>query len=86
MVNKRNKDDPFNKSYFLNTETNQILDMSDEEISMLVWSPTGEYIAHSNLADDRTDFSRISAKIFNLKSKQSFNVTDIVRSALQKGC
>jgi hypothetical protein len=84
---KRDKDNAFSKNYFLNTQTSQVLGVDMKDNYQAVWSSSGNFIAQSTMSWMSSPTSgNFPAFVTNLETKQSFNITEIMRKTLeQKG-
>lgn len=81
---KIDKDKPISKSYLLNTQTSQVSEVDVKDYYLAVLSASGNFIAQSTM--NQSSSQEFPAFVTNLQTKQSFNITDIIRKTLeQKG-
>jgi hypothetical protein len=80
----KNKDPYFYKRYLLNTQTNKELELKDDDLNTIVWSPTGVSVALSTPSwENSPNLQGLPATVLNIETKQSINITNVIGRILE---
>jgi len=80
---KIDKEHLFSKSYFLNITTGKTIEFDNNNAFHVVWSPSGNYFAQSTGGwMSSPDIKEFPALVSAVGTKQSINVTDLIKKDL----